>query len=94
MFGKFEKYEGIKLICFSRETFVGWGGRIRTYGTRDQNPMPYHLATPQLHNELHYLKIIFKHFRRAYSIQIIISFPSIPYKVFLFKNLTYIGNII
>ena len=28
----------------------GWGGRIRTYGTRDQNPMPYHLATPQLFN--------------------------------------------
>jgi hypothetical protein len=25
----------------------GWGGRIRTCGTRDQNPMPYHLATPQ-----------------------------------------------
>ena len=27
--------------------FVGWGGRIRTYGTRYQKPMPYHLATPQ-----------------------------------------------
>ena len=26
---------------------VGWGGRIRTYGTRYQKPMPYHLATPQ-----------------------------------------------
>ena len=26
----------------------GWGGRIRTYGTRYQKPMPYHLATPQL----------------------------------------------
>ena len=25
----------------------GWGGRIRTYGTRDQNPLPYRLATPQ-----------------------------------------------
>ena len=25
----------------------GWGGRIRTYGTRYQKPMPYHLATPQ-----------------------------------------------
>ena len=25
----------------------GWGGRIRTYGTRYQKPLPYHLATPQ-----------------------------------------------
>jgi hypothetical protein len=24
----------------------GWGGRIRTYEWRDQNPLPYHLATP------------------------------------------------
>lgn len=26
----------------------GWGGRIRTYDTRYQKPLPYHLATPQL----------------------------------------------
>ena len=26
----------------------GWGGRIRTYDTRYQKPMPYRLATPQL----------------------------------------------
>ncbi len=26
---------------------VGWGGRIRTYDTRYQKPLPYHLATPQ-----------------------------------------------
>ena len=25
----------------------GWGGRIRTYGTRYQKPLPYRLATPQ-----------------------------------------------
>src|SRR5215472_15590891 len=25
----------------------GWGGRIRTFGCRNQNPVPYHLATPQ-----------------------------------------------
>ena len=25
----------------------GWGGRTRTHECRDQNPMPYHLATPQ-----------------------------------------------
>ena len=34
----------IKLLSLSRD---GWGGRIRTYGTRDQNPLPYRLATPQ-----------------------------------------------
>ena len=26
---------------------IGWGGRIRTCESRDQNPMPYRLATPQ-----------------------------------------------
>jgi hypothetical protein len=26
---------------------VGWGGRDRTYECRNQNPVPYHLATPQ-----------------------------------------------
>ena len=26
---------------------IGWGGRIRTSEWRDQNPLPYHLATPQ-----------------------------------------------
>ena len=54
MYRKSKKYEGVKLIFVSREklkkVFIyldyGWGGRIRTYGTRDQNPMPYHLATP------------------------------------------------
>ncbi len=29
-----------------KESF-GWGGRIRTYVWRDQNPLPYRLATPQ-----------------------------------------------
>ena len=27
---------------------VGWGGRIRTSEWRNQNPLPYHLATPQI----------------------------------------------
>src|SRR2546421_28336 len=27
---------------------IGWGGRIRTSEWRDQNPLPYHLATPQI----------------------------------------------
>src|ERR1700741_4977980 len=26
---------------------VGWGGRIRTSAWWNQNPLPYHLATPQ-----------------------------------------------
>src|ERR1700739_1280892 len=26
---------------------AGWGGRIRTSAWRNQNPLPYHLATPQ-----------------------------------------------
>ena len=26
---------------------IGWGVRIRTCVWRDQNPLPYHLATPQ-----------------------------------------------
>ena len=26
---------------------AGWGGRIRTSECRNQNPVPYHLATPQ-----------------------------------------------
>ena len=25
----------------------GWGGRIRTYESRIQSPLPYRLATPQ-----------------------------------------------
>ncbi len=29
----------------------GWGGRIRTSVWRDQNPLPYRLATPQLGNQ-------------------------------------------
>lgn len=24
-----------------------WGGRIRTFGSRNQNPVTYHLSTPQ-----------------------------------------------
>ena len=29
-------------------TKTGWGGRIRTSAWRNQNPLPYRLATPQL----------------------------------------------
>src|ERR1700719_821700 len=31
----------------ARRHETGWGGRIRTSEWRDQNPLPYHLATPQ-----------------------------------------------
>src|SRR5688572_10619092 len=34
----------------SRILLNGWGGRIRTSEWRDQNPLPYHLATPQRPN--------------------------------------------
>ena len=27
--------------------YIGWGARIRTWEWRNQNPLPYHLATPQ-----------------------------------------------
>src|SRR5262249_19347991 len=33
------------ITCFSGEK-SGWGGRIRTSAWRNQNPLPYHLATP------------------------------------------------
>ncbi len=31
----------------SQEKLAGWGGRVRTSECRNQNPVPYHLATPQ-----------------------------------------------
>ena len=30
----------------------GWGGRIRTSAWRNQNPLPYHLATPHCESEI------------------------------------------
>ena len=46
-----EAYRGPVPIDASRKRRIirvsGWGGRIRTYGTRYQKPLPYHLATPQ-----------------------------------------------
>lgn len=33
---------------------LGWAGRIRTPGWRDQNPLPYHLATAQRINKHDY----------------------------------------
>jgi hypothetical protein len=33
-------------------TFFGWGSRIRTYASRSQSPLPYHLAIP--HRRHHY----------------------------------------
>ena len=41
-----QKYE--ISYCYEIVMGVGWGGRIRTYGTRYQKALPYRLATPQL----------------------------------------------
>jgi hypothetical protein len=35
-------------VCAIEPAQIGWGGRIRTSVWRDQNPLPYRLATPQL----------------------------------------------
>jgi hypothetical protein len=43
-------------ICGSPET-AGWGARIRTWEWRNQNPLPYHLATPQPGKRRNLLKI-------------------------------------
>ena len=39
---------------------TGWGGRIRTYDTRYQKPMPYHLAAPHHETQPSFRRI--KHF--------------------------------
>ena len=36
-----------RLIPVSRGGRIGWGGRDRTSEWRNQNPLPYRLATPQ-----------------------------------------------
>ena len=33
-------------LNFNALFFCGWGTRIRTWGWRDQNPLPYRLAIP------------------------------------------------
>jgi hypothetical protein len=38
-------------------TLAGWGARIRTWEWRNQNPLPYHLATPQPGKRRNLLKI-------------------------------------
>ena len=35
------------ILNYTQTTLRGWGGRIRTFACRNQNPVPYHLATPQ-----------------------------------------------
>src|SRR5215470_4649919 len=36
------------LFCLLYQSLrLGWGARIRTWEWRNQNPLPYHLATPQ-----------------------------------------------
>src|SRR4030095_7913078 len=41
------KAMGRRLYALSHAGKDGWGGRDRTYECRNQNPVPYHLATPQ-----------------------------------------------
>ena len=41
-YGHFSLKEGFSL----KITLRGWGAWIRTRGWRNQNPLPYHLATP------------------------------------------------
>src|ERR1700676_3366625 len=40
-------------ISVPKSIYSGWGGRIRTSEWRDQNPLPYHLATPQQSSTQH-----------------------------------------
>ena len=39
--------QAIKKAPINGTFFIGWGGWIRTNEWRNQNPLPYHLATPQ-----------------------------------------------
>jgi hypothetical protein len=44
----FHRLVGQLWIAVNRcEHQFGWGGRIRTSAWGNQNPLPYHLATPQ-----------------------------------------------
>ena len=48
-----KKTENLRLFSLSLgitltwKILYGWGARIRTWECRNQNPVPYHLATPQ-----------------------------------------------
>src|SRR4051812_5602057 len=37
---------GARDAALARRPVAGWGARIRTWEWRNQNPLPYHLATP------------------------------------------------
>ena len=39
--------EGLQAIVLRGSGIIGWGGRDRTSVWRNQNPLPYRLATPQ-----------------------------------------------
>src|SRR5262245_28368704 len=39
--------EGVCTAVGPERAGAGWGARIRTWVWRNQNPLPYHLATPQ-----------------------------------------------
>src|SRR5437870_2367628 len=40
-------HQNDKNYCNINYLRLGWGARIRTWEWRNQNPLPYHLATPQ-----------------------------------------------
>src|SRR3984957_4330839 len=47
----------------------GWGGRIRTSEWRDQNPLPYHLATPQLGKQASFSRSSMLQARASHSVR-------------------------
>src|SRR5699024_5086888 len=52
---RFDTYTAAKEKRPTRgRSFLGWGGRDRTCESRDQNPVPYRLATPQYDEALCY----------------------------------------
>src|SRR3954470_1800449 len=40
-------YSRVSSTSLQKTRLPGWGGRIRTSAWWNQNPLPYHLATPQ-----------------------------------------------
>jgi hypothetical protein len=44
-----------------RKRITGWGGRIRTSAWRNQNPLPYRLATPQCAANITEFLMIYRH---------------------------------
>ena len=78
-------------ISLPRKTRFGWGGRIRTYGTRYQKALPYRLATPQLRGCLRCSGAVIKAKKRRRIALFVIWGGLAPSPVFLkdgFKKVT------